>query len=94
MARLLVAPDYKEVVLDDPLTPAQMARTVGGFALEVSAREASLASCQNFVWTRLSGKRQIVDVLFRGGSVQEANRGERFFASEEDIDTVEVKHSA
>jgi hypothetical protein len=94
MGRLTAAPDYKEVVLEDPLTPAQMARTVGGFALEVSAREASFASCQDFVWTRLSGKRHTVDVLFRGRSLPEVNRGEGDLASEEEIDAVEVKHSA
>ena len=49
MERLTVAQECREVVLEDPLTPTEMAKTVGGFALEVVAREASLAHCQDYL---------------------------------------------
>jgi Type II secretion system (T2SS), protein E, N-terminal domain len=65
MARLSAVPDWREVVLEDPLTPAQMARTLGGFAVEVQAIEASFTLCRNYIWVRLSGKRRKIDVLFR-----------------------------
>ena len=42
-----------------------MAKTIGGFAVEIGAREARFAQCRNHVWTRLSGKKSTVDVLFR-----------------------------
>jgi hypothetical protein len=65
MVRVNAAPDYEEVVVDEIQTPAQMAKTVGGLAVEVAAREARFAQCRNYVWTRISGKRRTVDVLFR-----------------------------
>jgi len=65
MARLTAVPDCDEVVLEDPQTPKQMANTLGGFAVEVAAREASFAHCRNYIWTRLLGKRRKIDVLFR-----------------------------
>ena len=43
----------------------QMARTLGGFAVEVQAIEASFTFCRNYIWVRLSGKRRKIDVLFR-----------------------------
>jgi hypothetical protein len=65
MERLTSVPAFEEVVFDDLKTPAQMGKTVGGFAVEVGAREARFAHCRDYAWTRLSGKRQTVDLLFR-----------------------------
>lgn len=65
MERLTSVPTFEEVVFDDPKTPTQMGKTVGGFAVEVGAREVRFANCRDYVWTRLSGKRQTVDLLFR-----------------------------
>jgi hypothetical protein len=65
MERLTSVPTFEEVVFDDLRTPTQMGKTVGGFAVEVGAREARFAHCQDYAWTRLSGKRQTVDLLFR-----------------------------
>ena len=65
MERLIPVPDYEEKVFEDPRTPAQMARELGGFALDVAATEARFAQCRNYIWTRLSGKRGMIDVLFR-----------------------------
>jgi hypothetical protein len=62
--RVRTVPGYEESVVENPGTATQMARTLGGFAVEVSAREASFAKCNSWVWARLSGKRGIVDVVF------------------------------
>jgi len=55
---------YEEVVVDQPGEPAQMARTLGRYALDAAATDASLIQCKSWVWARLTGKRRIVDVLF------------------------------
>lgn len=65
MERLTSVPTFEEVIFDDPKTPAQMGKTIGGFAVEVGAREARFAHCRDYAWTRLSGRRQTVNVLFR-----------------------------
>lgn len=64
MDRLTTVQDYEEAVIDNPGSAAQMARTLGGFAVEVSAREASFAKCNSWIWARLTGKRGTVDLLF------------------------------
>ncbi len=66
MERMQCDETYREVVLQDSWTPEEMAKTVGRFALEVTAREASLSHCQGYLWMRLAGKRRTIDVLFRG----------------------------
>ncbi len=85
MERLTTAPNYTEVVVEDALTPAQTAKAVGGFAVEIGAREASFAYCRNYAWMRLSGKRRTMDVLFQGRNAVEAKRSETFLASGEHI---------
>ena len=65
MERLTRVPGYNEVLIDDPGTPEKMARTVGRMAVEVGAREACFTQCKNNVWVRLTGKRGIIDVIFR-----------------------------
>jgi hypothetical protein len=85
MERVTAAPNYTEVVVEDALTPAQTAKAVGGFAIEIGAREATFASCQDYAWMRLSGKRRTIDVLFRGRNVVEAEPSEIFLASGEHI---------
>jgi hypothetical protein len=65
MEKLTSTPGFEEVVYDDLKTPTQMGRVVGGFAVEIGAREARFAHCRDFAWTRLSGKRRTVDLLFR-----------------------------
>jgi hypothetical protein len=79
MERLATDPDCEEVVFEEFKSPAQMARTVGGFAVEVVAREASFAQCRDYVWTRLSGKRRKIDVLFRVKNFADA--GKRRFST-------------
>jgi hypothetical protein len=85
MERLEAAQQCREVVLEESLTPAEMANAVGGLALEVTAREVSLSRCQDYVWMRLSGKRRMIDVLFRGTSPSIARKRDTFLASGEGI---------
>jgi hypothetical protein len=62
--RLTVAPEYEEVVVDEPESPAQMARTLGYYAVKAAALEARMVRCKTWIWGRLAGKRQTVDVVF------------------------------
>jgi hypothetical protein len=66
MTRLTAIPDHGEMVFEDSLTPAQMANSLAGAAVEIAAREARFAYSKNLLWVRMAGKRRTVDVLFRG----------------------------
>jgi hypothetical protein len=83
MARVSVASDYEEIASEEPGSPTHMARTLGGLAAEVSAREVSCVPCESWIWVRVTGKRKTIDALFaiRGarapkmsGSLQAAAR--------------------
>jgi len=63
--RLTAASRVEEIVFEDPRSPIQMGKTVGGLALEVGARDVRFAQCRGYAWTRLAGKQHMVDVLFR-----------------------------
>lgn len=62
--RSLAAPDYEEVVIEQPGTPAHIGRALGGFAVETGAREVSYVGCKSWIWVRLAGKRKTVDAMF------------------------------
>lgn len=62
--RSLTAPDYEEVVIEQPGTPAHMGRALGGFAVETGAREVSWVACKSWIWVRVTGKRKTVDAMF------------------------------
>jgi hypothetical protein len=64
MQRVTGVPGYEEAVFEDPCTPIQMSRSLGGFAVEISAREAGFSKCNSWIWTRLVGKRGTADVIF------------------------------
>lgn len=64
MERSLAAPDYEEVVIEQPGTPAHMGRALGGFAVETGAREVSCVACKSWIWVRVTGKRKTVDAMF------------------------------
>ena len=83
--RMTAAQNSSEVVLDHSLTPEEMAKALGGFALDVVAREACLAHCQNYLWARLSGKRRSIDVLFQSRRSIEINMREDLWPSQEEI---------
>ena len=85
MTRVTGAPDYKEEVFEDLLTPMRMANTLGGLAGEISAREANFVNCRDYIWTRLSGKRRRVDVLFRARRKMDTGQSEKFVYQEENF---------
>jgi hypothetical protein len=85
MARLTAAPDYEEVVFEEPMTPNQMANSLGRTSVEIVAREASFVNCRDYIWTRLSGKRKRVDMLFRARAANEVAKSEKFLFQEENI---------
>jgi hypothetical protein len=64
MDRLSPVDGYAEIVDNDPGTVPQMARTLGGLAVEYSGREARFTRCKSWIWARISGKRGTVDVIF------------------------------
>jgi hypothetical protein len=64
-ARLRRAAACDEIVWEGSESPAQMANTTGRFAVEVGARSARFTRCRDLVWTRLTGKRRKIDLLFR-----------------------------
>jgi hypothetical protein len=70
LERMTPAPNYDEVSVEQPGTPAQMGRVLGGQAVEIAATEAHFAQCRSFGWVRLDGKRGTSDVIFhfRGSS--------------------------
>jgi hypothetical protein len=74
MARVAAAPDYGEVIVEEGGTPVQMSRTVSGYAVEVAARQVTLARCRNHVWARLSGKKRTLDLVFPPKSALETAR--------------------
>jgi hypothetical protein len=65
MNRLKATPRFEQMAFENVKTPAQIGKTVGGLAVEVGLREARFSHCRDYVWTRLLGKRQTIDVLFR-----------------------------
>ena len=83
MGRVSAAPDYEEEVVKDSLNAAQMAKTVGRFAVEVSAVEARFAQFRDCTWTRLTGKRRKVDLLFQGKNAIDAGGRKDFPLLEE-----------
>lgn len=74
--KLTSVPAFEEVVFDDLKTPTQMGKLVGGFAVEVRAREARFAHCRDYAWTRLSGKSRTIDLLFRIKGIRTRRAGE------------------
>lgn len=62
--RLRAAAGYEEAVFLNPGNEAQMARTLGGFAVGVAATDAAFTTCKSWVWSRIEGRGGVVDVLF------------------------------
>ncbi|HUD22744.1 MAG TPA: hypothetical protein VMQ60_07855 [Acidobacteriaceae bacterium] len=86
--RLTTVPGCEEVVFEDPSSPVEMANLVASFALEVAAREANFAHCRDYTWTRLSGKRRMIDVLFRVKNAADAGKMRNFLMPKESIRSV------
>jgi hypothetical protein len=83
MSRLIVDPNCAETVFEDLMAPAQMSKVLGGYAVDVAAKEVSFVTCRNYIWTRLSGKRRRIDVLFRTKSAAGAGNSRNFSLLEE-----------
>jgi hypothetical protein len=77
MRRLTTPGTYEEVVLDEFLRPEQMARSLGGLALDAAAREATFTQCRGRIWARLKGKTRTIDALFPLQSPAPATKGIR-----------------
>jgi len=70
---------YEEVVAEHDIDPAQMARTLGRYALDAAATDVGFAQCKSWVWARLIGKRRTVDVVFaRTNSSAAPGTGSKF----------------
>jgi hypothetical protein len=76
--RLTSASDCEEIVFNDPMTAAHMAKNLGGFAVEIAAYEARLARCRDYAWARLFGKQRKIDVLFRIAEIAAEAQEPRF----------------
>jgi hypothetical protein len=85
MERLESGRQNGEVILEDSMTAAEMANVVGGLALDIRARDVSLSRCRDYVWMRLSGKRQMIDVLFKRRRTSIARKCDMFGLSVESI---------
>jgi hypothetical protein len=81
MERLESSRESKEVILEDSLTATEMANVVGGVALDIKARHASLSMCRDYVWMRLSGSRRMIDVLFRSRRSNASRKCDNFLTS-------------
>jgi len=64
MKRLRPMEGYDEVLIEKPGAIMQMARTLGGYAVELGATEAGFSKCKSWVWVRLLGKRGTADIIF------------------------------
>lgn len=64
MELMTAASGYEEVLVEDAGVVTQMARTLGGFAAEISAEEAGFTRCNGSIWARITGKHKTVDVIF------------------------------
>lgn len=53
-----------EVAIDAPEGPAQMARTVSGYAVQFQADEARLECTRDYIWVRLESVHRRLDMLF------------------------------
>jgi hypothetical protein len=85
MERLEAARENREIILEDSMTAGEMANVVGGLALEIRARDVSLSRCRDYVWMRLSGKRRMIDVLFRRRRPNVARKRDNFLPSTQGI---------
>lgn len=85
MERLETAQENREIMLEDSMTALEMSNVVGGLALEIRARNASLSRCRDYVWMRLSGNRQMIDVLFRCRRSNVARKCDTFLTSTQGI---------
>jgi len=54
-----------EVVFDGKSSPREMARIIRNYAVQTYADDMRFAACGDHLWTRLTGRRHEMDILFR-----------------------------
>ncbi len=59
--------DY-ELAVDEILESAEMARLTTNYVVQLGAERMRIGKCRDYVWTRIWGKKQEMDLLFRVGS--------------------------
>ena len=64
MEQLRDAPKYMHESPHRLRSAGQMARALGGHAVDLGAQEASFTLCGNYIWTRVSGRHGTRDILF------------------------------
>ena len=74
MERVAAPAGYEEALVEEPRDVAQMARKLGGFAVEFNAIEVRFTKCNPFIWARIWGRRGTVDVIFALKSAAQAAR--------------------
>jgi hypothetical protein len=57
----------KEVKFESVQTPAEMARVLCGYCIELEAEEAMIGKCTEYFWARLKRGPKEVDLLFKAG---------------------------
>jgi len=63
--RLTKIVNYREIFIEDSGSPEAMARALGRAAVEIHAGAVEFTQCKGHIWTRLTGKDGIADVVFR-----------------------------
>ena len=62
--RMTGPPRYEQILVEAPGTVAHMVRTLRDYATQINATEGEFTRCHSFLWSRLGGDRETVDVLF------------------------------
>ena len=55
----------KEIIFERPSTSAEIARVVRNYVLQAGAEQARFGICRDYLWARVWGPRQELDLLFR-----------------------------
>ena len=71
MEQLRDAPSYTQESPRHLRSAAQMARALGGHALDLAAQAASFTLCGSYIWVRIAGRRGTRDILFPVGNARE-----------------------
>ena len=87
MEQLRDAPRYTQESPRLLRSTRQMARVLGGHALDVAAQEASFALCGSYIWVRVSGRYGTRDILFplQNARLNEAARSAAEFTGLEQL---------
>ena len=59
-----------ELVFDRIVDTAEMARTTANYVVQLAAERVRLGKCRDYVWARIWGRKQEIDLLFRVQSIR------------------------